>query len=170
MGTVAVAHSSDLRRWQQDEPLRVPDWFEWLEVPEVHYIDGTWYLLFVTRRRWVTARGTAALRAQGLDAQDGAYYMMASSWRAASETIRSLSEQLPRRLYDSSAPALSHRALALVPRREGQGRACNIRAAATSPLHRGTGWWPVGDNLATSGQGRALYDLSFDRPGALLGH
>ncbi len=82
VGTVAVAHSSDLRRWRQDAPLQVPDWFEWMEVPEVHCIDGTWYLLFVTRRKWVTARGVAALRAQGLDSRDGAYYLMASSWRA----------------------------------------------------------------------------------------
>jgi hypothetical protein len=95
VGTVAVAHSSDLRRWRQDAPLQVPDWFEWMEVPEVHCIDGTWYLLFVTRRKWVTARGAAALRAQGLDAQDGAYYLMAGSWRGPYDTIRFLSEQLP---------------------------------------------------------------------------
>jgi len=95
VGTVALAHSSDLRRWRQDAPLQVPDWFEWMEVPEVHCIDGTWYLLFVTRRKWVTARGVAALRAQGLDSRDGAYYLMASSWRGPYDTIRFLSEQLP---------------------------------------------------------------------------
>ena len=92
---VAVAHSPDLRHWEQDLPLEVPDWFEWMEVPELHCIDDIWYLLFVTRQKWVTEQGKDALRAQGLDALDGAYYMMASSWRGPFETIRFLSEQVP---------------------------------------------------------------------------
>ena len=95
VGVVAVAHSADLEHWQQDVPLQTPDWFEWLEVPELHHIDGTWYLLFATRQRWITAAGEDALEAHGLRAVDGAYYLMASSWRGPYEAIGFLSDDIP---------------------------------------------------------------------------
>jgi len=95
IGTVAVAHSANLRRWLQDKPLQVPDWFEWMEVPEIHCINGIWYLLFVTRQKWITARGAEALRARGLATLDGAYYMTAPSWFGPYDSIQFLSEQVP---------------------------------------------------------------------------
>ena len=95
VGVVAVARSEDLRHWRQDVPLLVPDWFEWMEVPELHYIHGTWYLLFATRTKWVTPRGLDALRAHGLHAIDGPYYLMARSWRGPYESIGCLSVDLP---------------------------------------------------------------------------
>lgn len=80
-GVVGVAHSHDLLAWHQDDPLVVPPWFTWLEVPELHQLDGLWYLLFATRRAWITEEGRIAIRARGLDAVDGAYYLVAPSWR-----------------------------------------------------------------------------------------
>jgi fructan beta-fructosidase len=81
VGTVGVARSADLMRWEQQEPLDIPPWFAWLEVPELHRIDGLWYLLFATREAWITDAGREALRAQGVSPQDGAFYLRADNWR-----------------------------------------------------------------------------------------
>ena len=90
VGAVAAAHSDDLRTWVQDSSLQIPPWFQWLEVPEIHELEGTWHLLFATRRRWITAEGALALRARGLPAADGAYCLTAPAWRGPYESIASL--------------------------------------------------------------------------------
>ncbi len=92
IGTVAVAHSPDLHHWRQDTPLLIPAWFTWLEVPELHHLDGLSYLVFATREQWITPAGRDALRAHGLPARDGAYYLMSATWRGPYESIGSLSE------------------------------------------------------------------------------
>lgn len=91
VGAVAVAHSPDLRRWRQDTPLLVPAWFTWLEVPELHHLDGLWYLVFATREQWITPAGRDALGAHGLRARDGAYYLISPTWRGPYDSIGSLS-------------------------------------------------------------------------------
>jgi hypothetical protein len=90
IGVVAVARSHDLLRWEQQEPLDIPPWFAWLEVPEVHLIAGVWYLLFVTRERWISAAGREALQAQGVTPRDGAYYLRADHWRGPYRQIEGL--------------------------------------------------------------------------------
>jgi sucrose-6-phosphate hydrolase SacC (GH32 family) len=95
VGVVAVAYSTDLVHWHQDAPLRTPPWFRWMEVPELHEIDGSWYLLFATRAIWITADGRAALRDRGLLPLDGAYALVASSWQGPYEGILFLSGDVP---------------------------------------------------------------------------
>jgi hypothetical protein len=80
-GLVAVAHSTDLLHWTQEEPLDVPSWFTWLEVPEMHRIGETWYLLFATRERWTTPEGRRAFAEQGIPPHDGAFTLRAERWR-----------------------------------------------------------------------------------------
>lgn len=81
VGVVAVARSPDLVRWEQEAPLTLPPWFAWWEVPELQEVRGTWYLVFATRGRWITAAGREAFRALGLRPADGAYCLSAPSWR-----------------------------------------------------------------------------------------
>ncbi|MGH2388180.1 MAG: hypothetical protein ACRDIE_08235 [Chloroflexota bacterium] len=81
IGVVGIARSTDLSEWEQEDPLDIPPWFEWLEVPELHQIDGVWYLLFVTRQRWLSAAGRAHFRAKGIAMEDGAFYLRARNWR-----------------------------------------------------------------------------------------
>jgi len=80
-GVVGVARSADLLYWEQEDPLDIPPWFEWLEVPELHRIDGVWYLLFVTRERWISAAGRAHFQATGITVEDGVFYLRAQNWR-----------------------------------------------------------------------------------------
>jgi len=80
-GVVGVAYSRDLLTWEQQPPLDVPPGFDWLEVPEMHQLDGRWYLLFATRSEWIDAAGQDQLRAQGVSAGTGAYYLVADEWR-----------------------------------------------------------------------------------------
>lgn len=96
-GVVGVARSDDLVHWELEDPLDIPPWFAWLEVPELHRIQDAWYLLFATREHWITADGRAALQAQGVPARDGAFYLRADHWRG------------PYRLVDRLFPAESGR-------------------------------------------------------------
>lgn len=80
-GVVGVARSDDLLHWEQQDPLDIPPWFTWLEVPELHHIGGAWYLLFATRAAWITDAGRDALQAQGVASGDGAFYLRADRWR-----------------------------------------------------------------------------------------
>ena len=62
-GAVGLARSSDLRHWTVTPPVYAPSLFAQMEVPQVHAVDGHWYLLFCTpdwshSRRW-TSRQTA---------------------------------------------------------------------------------------------------------------
>lgn len=89
-GVVGVARSDDLLHWEQQEPLDIPPWFTWLEVPELHRIGGVWYLLFVTREAWITDAGREALRAQGVAPRDGAFYLRAGHWRGPYRVVERL--------------------------------------------------------------------------------
>ncbi len=80
-GVAGVAYSRDLLTWTQQPPLDVPPGFDWLEVPEMHRLDGRWYLLFATQSEWIDAAGQDQLRAQGVSAGTGAYYLVADEWR-----------------------------------------------------------------------------------------
>ncbi len=80
-GVVGVAYSRDLLTWEQQPPLDVPSGFDWLEVPETHQLDGRWYLLFATQSDWIDAAGRDQLRARGVSAGTGAYYLVADEWR-----------------------------------------------------------------------------------------
>ncbi len=96
IGTIAVAHSADYLHWEQQNPLNIPPWFEWLEVPELHQIGGTWYLLFATRDRWITDEGRQELQRQGTPSGDGAYCLMASEWHGPFRRIG--------RLFSANSP------------------------------------------------------------------
>jgi beta-fructofuranosidase len=89
-GLVGVARSTDLSEWEQEDPLDIPPWFEWLEVPEPHHINDSWYLLFVTRKRWISAAGRAHFQAHGIPAEDGAFYLRAESWRGPYREVHRL--------------------------------------------------------------------------------
>ncbi len=80
-GVVGVAYSRDLLTWEQQPPLDVPPGFDWLEVPEMHRLDGRCYLLFATQSEWIDAAGQDQLRAQGVSAGTAAYYLVADDWR-----------------------------------------------------------------------------------------
>jgi beta-fructofuranosidase len=110
VGVVGVARSDDLLHWEQQEPLDIPPWFAWLEVPELHLIDGAWYLLFVTRENWITDAGREALQAQGVTPGDGALYLRAEHWRGPYRRVERLfpadSERYTTRLI--TAPSGEH--------------------------------------------------------------
>jgi hypothetical protein len=89
-GVVGVARSSDLSRWEQEDPLDIPPWFEWLEVPELHHIGDSWYLLFATRERWITAAGRIHFQANGIPVEDGAFSLRAASRRGPYREVQRL--------------------------------------------------------------------------------
>ena len=45
---IALCHSEDLIHWEQYAPCFVPDGYACIEVPEVFFLDGKWYLLCLT--------------------------------------------------------------------------------------------------------------------------
>ena len=47
-GTVGLAKSHDMRNWEMLPPLEHDRIAEEMEVPQVHYIDGLYYLVFCT--------------------------------------------------------------------------------------------------------------------------
>lgn len=108
-GVVGVARSRDLLRWDQHPPLDTPLGFIWLEVPEVHRIDGLWYLLFATQSRWIEAAGRERLRAQGVAVGTGAYCLVADNWHGPYRRIQ--------RLFPVDAPHYTTR-LVTTPRGE----------------------------------------------------
>ena len=61
-GTVALARSSDMREWEVLAPLEHDRVAQEMEVPQIHRIDGRWYLVFCTLGRFLAselARGFA---------------------------------------------------------------------------------------------------------------
>ena len=50
-GTVAVMRSADMRNWEVLPPLKHERIAQELEVPQVHQIEGRWYLVFCTQRK-----------------------------------------------------------------------------------------------------------------------
>lgn len=103
-GVVAVAHADDLLHWQQEEPLAIPPWFVWLEVPEIHHIGDRWYLIFVTRSEWITEAGKRNLLAQGIAPETGAFQMVADDWRGPYERVA--------RLFEAGSPRYTTRLMA----------------------------------------------------------
>ena len=45
---IALCHSEDLIHWEQYPPCFVPDRYACVEVPEVFFLDGRWYLICLT--------------------------------------------------------------------------------------------------------------------------
>ena len=45
---IALCHSDDLVRWKQYPPCFSPDRYACIEVPEVFFLDGRWYLMCLT--------------------------------------------------------------------------------------------------------------------------
>lgn len=45
---IALAHSEDLIRWEQYPPCFAPDRYGCVEVPDVFYLDGKWWMLCLT--------------------------------------------------------------------------------------------------------------------------
>ena len=52
-GVVALARSSDMRRWEVLPPITHDRVAEEMEVPQVYKIDGRWYLVFLTLGRFM---------------------------------------------------------------------------------------------------------------------
>lgn len=95
IGAVAVVHQDESHVWHQTAPLNTPPWFQWMEVPELHFLAGMWYLLFATRAKWITDAGRSAFQARGLRVQDGPYYLMSDNWRGPFVEIGSLGNLVP---------------------------------------------------------------------------
>lgn len=53
-GTVGLARSLDLRRWEVLPPLAIEAVAEEMEVPQIYAIDGRYYLVFCTQPRWLS--------------------------------------------------------------------------------------------------------------------
>lgn len=49
---IAIAHSDDLIHWEQLPPCFTPEHFGCVEVPEVFYLNGKWYMLCLTGNRY----------------------------------------------------------------------------------------------------------------------
>ena len=47
-GTAALTQSTDMRHWEGGAPLEHDRIADEMEVPQVHHIDGRWYLVFCT--------------------------------------------------------------------------------------------------------------------------
>lgn len=95
IGSIAVVHEDKSQAWRQVAPLDIPPWFEWMEVPELHFLEGVWYLMFATREKWIREAGRSALKSRGLPVQDGPYYLMSDNWRGPFVEIGSLGELVP---------------------------------------------------------------------------
>ena len=53
-GTVGLARSTDMRKWETLPPLEHNPIAEEMEVPQVYAIDGRYYLVFCTKERWLS--------------------------------------------------------------------------------------------------------------------
>jgi beta-fructofuranosidase len=73
-GVIAHARSDDLRHWEVLPPITEPDEFGQLEVPQLSYLAGHYYLLFSTS----THHQSAARRQRvGSPVMTGTHYLMA---------------------------------------------------------------------------------------------
>ena len=53
-GTIGLARSTDMRRWEALPPLEHDPIAEEMEVPQVYAIDGRYYLVFCTKDFWLS--------------------------------------------------------------------------------------------------------------------
>ena len=75
-GTVAVVRRSDTGRWSVGEPLDIEPVARELECPQVHEVDGAWFLVFST---WPALFADDLRAADGDRLQGGTYAMVADS-------------------------------------------------------------------------------------------
>jgi beta-fructofuranosidase len=72
-GVIGLARSTDLLHWEQLPPVTPIGLYHHLEVPQVLYLDGRYYLFFCTN-----AHSSARKTAHGIDAEwSGTHYLIA---------------------------------------------------------------------------------------------